>query len=310
MRIFEAAHRAQVGAEQLRLDHVFAVERQRRLRQHAADGPNRQSLDVPVLGSILPNAEGFGGDADLGIADGERAHLASGADISLQQHGRNAQHVGDVVEPVGRVVGRQQRGRVDLQRQQVANGVGVLGAIQPVHELAARIGTRGGGPVQRGAQPADQPLTGGAVGLRNALRRHHAHAHLADHLLPDVRCLGRLGEIQAFERQPAGLGASVMAGDAGPLDGGAVGRSGCDRVLCRRAYRWGRGWGLRGQSGIDAGPADRRQRHGPEPFGRSLHHRSLQLFATRNFVRGVMVDSTPARGRTRQKNDTSLASES
>ncbi len=298
MRILEAAHRAQVGAEQLRLDHVLAVERQGRLRQHAADGPDRQPLDVPVLRSILANAEGLGGDANLGIADGERAHLAGGADVSLQQHRRNAQHVGDVVEPVGRVVGRQQRGRVDLQRQQVADGVGVLGAVEPVHELAARIGTRGGGPVQRGAQPADQPLARGAVGLRNALRRHHAHAHLADHLLPDVRCLGRLGEIQAFERQTAGLGAGVMAGDAVLLDGGAVGRSGRGRVLSRRARRRGRGGACAGDPASTPVQQTAANATAPSPLDARFTTGPLQLFATRNFVRGVMVDSTPARGRT------------
>src|SRR5688572_30934450 len=43
-------------------------------------------------------------------ADRERADLRGGREIALEERRRRAEHVGDVVEPFRRVVGRQQRG--------------------------------------------------------------------------------------------------------------------------------------------------------------------------------------------------------
>jgi hypothetical protein len=50
-----------------------------------------------------------------------------------RQSGRHREDVGDVVEAVAGVVRRQQRRAVDLDDEQVPNGVRVLGAIQTVH---------------------------------------------------------------------------------------------------------------------------------------------------------------------------------
>ena len=55
------------------------------------------------------------------IADGHRADLLGGGDVALEQHRRHAQHVGHVVEAEARVVGRQQRRGVDVERQQIAD---------------------------------------------------------------------------------------------------------------------------------------------------------------------------------------------
>ena len=52
--------------------------------------------------------------------------------------GRHAEHVGDVVEAGRRIVRRQQRADVDVEREQVANGVGVLGAVEPMQRRRAR----------------------------------------------------------------------------------------------------------------------------------------------------------------------------
>ena len=58
--ILQAAHHAQVGAHQRRLEDVLAVERKRMARERAADGPQRQTFDVLVLRQILPHAIGAG----------------------------------------------------------------------------------------------------------------------------------------------------------------------------------------------------------------------------------------------------------
>ena len=80
-----------------------------------------------------------------GIAHRLAADLARRADVSFHQRRRHGEHVRHVVEAVAHVVGRQQRRDIHVDRQQVADGVGVLGAIQPVQRRPARIGMRGGG---------------------------------------------------------------------------------------------------------------------------------------------------------------------
>ena len=87
MRVFETAHRTEIGAEEARLDHVLAIERQRRVREHPADRADRQPFDVPVLRRILPHAERFARHAAVGIADRKRAHLSRSREIALEQHG-------------------------------------------------------------------------------------------------------------------------------------------------------------------------------------------------------------------------------
>ena len=63
--------------------------------------------------------------------------MAAADEITLEQRGRHAEQVGVVVEAVGRIVRRQQRRGVDLDPQQVANRVRVLGSIQAMGRGAA-----------------------------------------------------------------------------------------------------------------------------------------------------------------------------
>ena len=67
-----------------------------------------------------------------GIADGQAADLAGGADVAFHQGGRDVQHFGHVVEAVAHIVGRQIGGRVHFDIEQIAHGVGVLDAIEAV----------------------------------------------------------------------------------------------------------------------------------------------------------------------------------
>ena len=47
---------------------------------------------------------------------------------------RHLQHARDVVEPVARIVWREERGDVHVQMEQIANDVLVFGTIQPVED--------------------------------------------------------------------------------------------------------------------------------------------------------------------------------
>ena len=241
--VLEPAHRPEIGAEEARLDDVFAVERHGRARQHAAHRANRQPLDVPILRRVLAYAEGFAGLADLRIADGHGTHPAGGRDVALEQQRRHAEHVGHVVEAVGGVVRGQQRGRVDVERQQVVNGVAVFGAVQAVHERPPGVGMRDGVGVERRRQRGDQRGAHRRLRCRHPLRRHHAHAHLADHLLPEVGGGAHVGEIGGLERQTRGLRVVVVTGHAVAIDRRAMRRGAGHGGDCgaRRLRRAGRG---------------------------------------------------------------------
>jgi hypothetical protein len=66
------------------------------------------------------------------IADGEPADLRSCVRIALDQHRGNAERTCDVIESVARIVARQQLLGVDVEREQVVDGVGVFGAVEPM----------------------------------------------------------------------------------------------------------------------------------------------------------------------------------
>ena len=98
VRILETPHRAQVRSEQLHLELVLAVERQRRVDQDAADGAERESFDVLILRRVLSHAEHFAGRRGGRIAKGERADAFRSVQITLEEHRRHAEDIGVVVE--------------------------------------------------------------------------------------------------------------------------------------------------------------------------------------------------------------------
>ncbi len=150
----------------------------------------------------------------LRIAHRQAAHFARRRQVRFQQRRRHPQNFRDVVEPVALVVGRQQRRHVHLQPQQIADRVRVLGAIQPMQRRAPRLGMRRVRLIERGLKPGDQPVDLGLIRPRHALRRHHAAAQLAHHLLPRLGVLAGMVDVQLVEHQPGGLGSFVVAGDA------------------------------------------------------------------------------------------------
>ena len=80
----------------------------------------------------------------------------AGRQIALQQHRRDAEHVGDVVEARARIVRGQQRRDVDVEGEQVANRVGVLGAIQAVDERPPGVGMGARRLIERRFQRRDE----------------------------------------------------------------------------------------------------------------------------------------------------------
>ncbi len=135
------------------LEHVLAVDRKVVLNRDAGARIEGQIVADPLVARPLQRiALGVVNIFDRlqrDVADGEPADSARRRHVALEQRGRRRQHGRDVVEPVSGIVDRQPRARLDVDGQQVANGVAVLGAVQPMDRRAPRIRLRGRGRVER-----------------------------------------------------------------------------------------------------------------------------------------------------------------
>ena len=80
------------------------------------------------------------------------------ADNTFHQRWRDAEGIGNVVEPKARVVDRQQSRAVDVEREEIANGVGVLDTVEPVHQRPSRVGIHRGRTIQRRFEPVHEPV--------------------------------------------------------------------------------------------------------------------------------------------------------
>ena len=178
-------------AREAQLDLILAIAREVVPDQHAAAGAERQSGHVRLLGEVRLCAVSFAARHPRRRSEREPGHLAGRVEVAVQQQ-RGERAEGDVVEAEARFILRQQRGRVDLQRQQVTDRVLVLGAV----EAAQRVGATGVGRGRRGAiQRADKLGHRLPVGLlggpRLTERWHLPVVHLSHDRLPAVG--GRLG---------------------------------------------------------------------------------------------------------------------
>ena len=104
------------------------------------------------------------------VAHGQPADPARRRHVALQQPRSHGQDVGVVVEAVGEIVGRQHRPGIDLQVEQIADGVRVLQAVEAMDGRPARVRLFDGGPVEGGLQPRREravgrggPAAGGAA---------------------------------------------------------------------------------------------------------------------------------------------------
>jgi len=155
-----------------------------------------------------------GGRRGERTADREAAYFLGSRKISLQQRRRELPDR-DVVEPVARVVFRQERRDVDVDAEQIADRVLILGAIQPAEGLGAPwIGRRGCGAIEGGLEQRDERLVRRLVGPGLSWRRHHADAQLPHDFFPRRRLLAHPIDVERCQRQPGGLDLIVMTGEA------------------------------------------------------------------------------------------------
>ena len=240
---------------QLDLDEVLAVDREVIRDGHAAPRAEWQILTLAV---VLPqeqrHVEGLEARSGRRQARGEARDGARRGQVAFELRRRDRQYVGVVVEAgIGRLVARQQRSDVEIERKQVAYRVAILGPVQPVDRAgAARIRAGGRGAVDRGLQVAGHASVGRLVRPGSAAGRHRPGAQLVDDPLPDFRVSDRRRRIDGIERQAPGLQPRVVAGHA---------------VAVEHRPRVGRGGGRRLSRHQDrAGPGER-----PEDAQREQH---------------------------------------
>ena len=193
---------------------VLRVQRESMRHQQAAARAERQALDVLV---VHPLARGRIRDLRRrrrAVADRAPADLQGRRHVALHQRRRHRQRLGDVVEAFARVVAGQQRAHVHVHRQQIADRVGVLGAVETLEGRRVEVASGRVRGIELAFERGGERRHRRGIRPRHANRRHHAGAQLADHLLPHLDVGADVRQAVGLERKAAGLGARVVAGDA------------------------------------------------------------------------------------------------
>ena len=214
---FSHTHQIQIQLPlQHHLDAVLAVERKEIANRGAAARPEWQRLARPiVLDQRRGNLERVDDRIDRGIADGESTDCRGRGEVALQQGRRDRQDAGDIVEAlVVRLVGQQERSTVDLECEQVADRVRILGPVQPVDRNPSRIGPGRTRRVECGLERGGRGAVGGLIRPRPSRRWHLTRAKFARDFFPRLRGIADVRDIHLVEQQPGGLQPRVVAGDA------------------------------------------------------------------------------------------------
>ena len=195
-------------ALQAEADGVFAVELDAAL---GFDGAEIDAADFLVLVGVL----GFERLGQRVGGDGAGGDPAGGGEVAIHQHRRDGEHVADVVEAVAEIVGGKALLGAEFDGQQIADGVGVLAAVEAAGGDAAGIGLEVAvGLFELVLQVLDDGIH--LRGARHAFGRHLAGADLAQDDVPAIAALGERGGLRELgDIHPAGGEIFVVAGRAG-----------------------------------------------------------------------------------------------
>ena len=152
----------------------------------------------------------------------QTSDLARRRHVPFEQHRRHREGVTDVVKPMVHFVDGKQQFAVDVDRKQVADHVGVFGAIEAMDSRPAGIGIRSGGTVERRLQIGDQRVIAGRVRAWSARGRHRARSKLVHHLFPDCSTFAGILDIRLVQHESCCSGSLIVARDAVSIQKGAV----------------------------------------------------------------------------------------
>ena len=207
---------------------VVAVDRKRVREQDAAARPDRHARQMPLLREVGSRTHGRTVRPETRPPHRQPADLLGRRDVALEQRRRQIADR-DVVEPeAGRIAGKQHR-HVDLQVQQVTDGVVILGAVEsPEGVGAARVRPRGRLAIERPFEGGDRGLVVRLVRPTRARRGHLPRTQLPHDPLPDFGVVAERRRVDRLEAETAGPGPVVVAGQAILVYNSGV------RARCRR----------------------------------------------------------------------------
>ena len=172
---------------------------------------------MPLLRDVGADAKGIAAGGFAGCADGETGDLRRGGNVAVEQRGREVAD-SDVVETVARLVVGEQRGGVNGNAEEIADGVLVFGAIEAAKSVgAAGVGRGGGQAVEGGLEFGDGGDVSGRGWAIFADGRHLAVVELADDFFPERGIAGEVSgilSVEAFEGEVALFRRGVVAVDA------------------------------------------------------------------------------------------------
>ncbi len=188
----------------------------------ASKSPPAESNGRSSLMRSLRHAGAAGARRSKSLTSGLRLtsptarRLTSAADghVTLDQHRRKREHVADVVEAVAGIVGGELGAGLDVERQQVANGVAVFGAIQAVNGGTAGIRMRRGGVVEFAAEPLGESERNLRLRVWQPGGRHLPGIYFTKNLFPGGGVFADVGGIQGLDGNARGFEFLVVAADA------------------------------------------------------------------------------------------------
>ncbi len=222
------------------LDQVLAIDREVVVNRDAAAGTEREVFALSVvLEDVQRNFESLKVRLSGRQTGREARHLPGYRHVPLEVRGRNREHIGEIVEAsVGGVIAGEKWLNVYVEREEVADGVVVFGAIEPMDRAdSARIGMTLGCPVDHAFKLCGQRVVGRRIGPWHFRRRHGSCAQLDNDLLENFGAGRWMGQVKTLEGKPVRMELVAVAGYA-------VLSEECFRVGSRLLIGVNRGLGL------------------------------------------------------------------
>ena len=150
--------------------------------------------------------------------DRPRRDALSRTQILIHQHRRDRQHIANIVEPVAGIVAGEITLRVEVHRQQVADRIGILVAIQSPGSHAAGVGLDARiRPVELSGQKAEESIKIRLRHSRQPFGRHLPIAYLLDDPVPSIaafhqgRRSTKWSEVQVSRGHPVVVATGAIA---------------------------------------------------------------------------------------------------
>ena len=192
---------------------VVAVRGERVLDREPAARAERGAFHLLALRHPAWHVEGDLAGRGAPVTDRQPADLRGGGQVRLHQGGREQLRVGDVVEVRALRIERQVVAGIDVERQQIADRLRILGPIQPLERPSSRRYRLG--LVHLRFERLGERGQHGRIGAAAPGRRHLPGPELANHLLGGVAIGGGVVNGVTLEREVAGLGAVAVTSHAG-----------------------------------------------------------------------------------------------